>query len=70
MSYDLSPFASIPLSETLLEHLIAEHRMERTPRLKRLWRYYRNHLAPPDARGGIATWPGATGGPSVSFSAG
>jgi hypothetical protein len=62
MSYDLSPFASIPLSETLLEHLIAEHRMERTPRLKRLWRYYRNQLAPPDARGGSQHGPAQRAG--------
>jgi hypothetical protein len=57
MSYDLSPFRSIPLTEALLDHLIAEHEAIRLPRLQRLWQYYRNALAEPDAAGGPSGAP-------------
>ncbi|MDY7110266.1 MAG: phage portal protein [Planctomycetota bacterium] len=57
MSYDLSPFRSIPLTEALLDHLIAEHEAIRLPRLQRLWQYYRNALAEPNAAGGSSGAP-------------
>lgn len=62
MSYDLSPFRSIPLSEALLEHLIAEHEAVRLPRFQRLWQYFRNALAEPDALGGSGGAPAQAAG--------
>lgn len=52
MSYELSPFSSIPLDADLLALLIHEHETIALPRLNRLWSYYRNALAEPTARGG------------------
>jgi hypothetical protein len=49
--FELAPFASIPLTEDLLELLIAEHESITLPRLGRLWNYYRNALPDPDAAG-------------------
>lgn len=42
MRLRLEPFSDIPLTETLIESLIQQHRRTRLPRLDRLWRYYRN----------------------------
>lgn len=52
MSYDLSPFEEIGLSEALLELLIDEHEDVTLPRLRRLWGYYRNALSEPTELGG------------------
>lgn len=57
MSFSLSPFASIPLSEDLLAALIDEHERRTLPRLQRLWRYYRNTLAEPGDAGGSSGPP-------------
>ncbi|TVQ57259.1 MAG: phage portal protein [Phycisphaerales bacterium] len=62
MSYELAPFASIPLDDALLEALIAEHEAIRKPRLMRLWSYYRNALAEPNARGGSLGAPAQVAG--------
>lgn len=50
--YQLAAFRDIPLDEALLAHLIDEHEHVTLPRLARLWRYFRNELADPDALGG------------------
>lgn len=47
MAYQLAPFASLPLDEALLQHLIDEHESIALPRLLRLWTYYRNNLGEP-----------------------
>jgi hypothetical protein len=60
--YALEPFADIPLSEDLLELLIAEHESEALPRLERLWRYYRNPLAEPNDHGGTTAPPAQSAG--------
>jgi len=52
MTYQLQPFAGIPLDEELLELLIHEHETTALPRLRRLWRYFRNDLAAPTLGGG------------------
>jgi hypothetical protein len=52
MGFELAPFRDIPLTPAFLEFLIAEHEHARLPRLQRLWSYYRNALASPDAAGG------------------
>ncbi len=57
MTYELSPFQSIHLTEDLLEHLIDEHETVRLPRMHRLWSYYRNNLAEPDSSGGSSGSP-------------
>lgn len=62
MSYQLQPFHSIPLDESLLELLIEEHESIRMPRLQRLWQYYRNALAEPDDAGGSAGSPAQAAG--------
>lgn len=41
MPLDLAPFADIPLTEALLEHLLERHDA-RAARLRKLWDYYRN----------------------------
>lgn len=53
----LAPFASIPLDDALLQHLIAHHERVRLPRFERLWRYFRNELAPPGPDGQDRTPP-------------
>jgi len=50
--YELAPFADIPLDDALLEHLLDEHQAVALPRYERLWRYFRNDLAPPHAADG------------------
>ncbi|MGI9014981.1 MAG: phage portal protein [Phycisphaerales bacterium] len=60
--YDLAPFRDIPLDADLLEHLLDEHRGVRLPRLARLWRYFRNDLAAPDAAGGSSGAPAQCAG--------
>ena len=62
MSFDLSPFVSIPLTPSLLEHLLQEHESVRRPHLDRLWRYYRNTLSPPTAEGGSSGPPAQASG--------
>jgi hypothetical protein len=56
-SLDLTPFADIGLDDRLLAFLLHEHRTIRKPALERLWTYYRNPLAPPDAAGGSTAPP-------------
>lgn len=58
MTYRLEPFRNVPLDQDLLAHLIEEHERETKPRLDRLWRYFRNELAPADEGGGSRGWPG------------
>lgn len=53
----LAPFAGIPLDEALLRHLIDHHERVRLPRFERLWRYFRNELAPPATDGQDRTPP-------------
>jgi hypothetical protein len=62
MSYDLTPFASIPLDRELLELLIHEHETITVPRLSRLWSYYRNALAEPTPDGGSSGPPAQMAG--------
>lgn len=62
MSFALAPFAWIPLDDSLLELLIAEHEAVTLPRLERLWRYYRNALAEPDDEGGSSSPPAQRSG--------
>jgi hypothetical protein len=57
MPYTLAPFESIPLTDELLEHLIEHHELVMLPRYERLWKYFRNDLAAPDAEGGSAVPP-------------
>jgi len=57
MNLPLQPFASVGLDAALLEILIDEHESLALPRLERLWRYYRNHLAEPTVDGGSAAPP-------------
>lgn len=58
----LEPFASIPLDEALLQLLIDEHESITLPRLERLWKYYRNHLAEPNDQGGSSGPPAQRAG--------
>ncbi|UCD74698.1 MAG: phage portal protein [Phycisphaerales bacterium] len=62
MAYQLQPFQSIPLDESLLELLIEEHETIHLPRLQRLWNYYRNALAEPDDSGGSTGAPAQSAG--------
>ena len=59
----LSPFKSISLDESLLEHLLHEHRTITLPRMQRLWQYFRNDLPQPSTEGeGIAKAPAQRAG--------
>lgn len=62
MPYALEPFASIDLNEPLLEWLLAEHERSTLPQLGRLWNYYRNALAKPNADGGSSGAPAQSAG--------
>lgn len=62
MSYALEPFSNISLDEPLLELLIAQHESITTPRLSRLWSYYRNALAEPNEVGGSNGAPAQAAG--------
>ncbi len=42
MPFQLAPFADVPLTRPRLQSLLDTHQAETTPRLDRLWRYYRN----------------------------
>lgn len=46
MPYRLDAFAPLGLDEARLDHLIAEHRTRRVPRLDTFWRYFRNPMEP------------------------
>lgn len=60
--YQLDAFAPLGLSDALLGVLIDEHEAIRRPRFERLWNYYRNTLAEPDARGGSSGYPAQAAG--------
>src|SRR5215210_4583559 len=62
MPFALEPFESIPLDEALLELLIADHETVVRPRMQRLWSYYRNALAEPNAQGGSSGPPAQKAG--------
>lgn len=42
MAYRLGPFADAGLTDATLEMLLAEHEGDALPRMRRLWKYYRN----------------------------
>lgn len=70
MSYDLSPFEELGLTEELLALLIDEHEDTTLPRLQRLWGYYRNALAEPTDGGGSRGAPAQAVGLPSRLSAG
>lgn len=44
MSFDLTPFSNVPITEARLRELLGRHTRDTTPRLTRFWRYYRNPI--------------------------
>jgi hypothetical protein len=60
--FALAPFAEVPLDQNLLEALIDDHEHVTLPRLRRLWRYYRNTLAEPSDSGGSSGPPAQRAG--------